>query len=68
MGWDVVEKRSGVTTEVWTTSDFQSWQFLTNTETNTLTVPKDKSAQFFKIRNRWTNAGQVFVSDWARKK
>ena len=61
--WQVNEPSSGTITEVWASTNLHNWTLRTNViGTNTVTLPRDKPAEYFKIRNRLGSQ----VSDWAR--
>lgn len=67
IGWDANTNQPGVTTEVWSSTNLTSWILRTNTATNRVSFPADKSAEFFKIRNKRQIGTNVHFSDWARK-
>lgn len=67
--WDMVDLIPGAayTTEVWSSTNLTTWTLRTNTSTNFISFPADKSQEFFKIRNRLQIGTNVLFSDWARK-
>ena len=67
--WDKNEPDPNVTTEVWASTNLTTWTLRTNVAgTNRVTLPRDKQAEFFKIRNRLQIGTNAIFSDWARKR
>lgn len=61
--WEQRDFYPGTVTELWSSPDLENWTLALTNSAGTVTLPADKPAEFFKIRNRDT-LGQV--SDWAR--
>ncbi len=64
--WDNLtnEPPGSYVTEVWVSTNLTDWQWRADVPTNRVTFPRDKPAEFFKVRNRGTNG---VLSDWSRK-
>lgn len=63
--WVKADPDPDTITEVWSSTNLHNWTLRTNVAgTNTVTLPRDKPQEFFKIRNRLGD----LVSDWARVK
>lgn len=66
--WDKNDTDPNTTTEVWSSTNLVTWSLRTNVAgTNRVTLPADKAAEFFKVRNRLQIGTNAIFSDWARK-
>lgn len=70
LAWGQPDPDPRIVTEVWHTTNLVDWYLLTNVCGTNVVLPRDKPAEFFKIRNRLDEVvclTNSTWSDWSRR-